>query len=155
MDRDRRQSGLEEPVIEVELEDEAHHDGEPFPVPRSASGIPVREDDLEPHAGLRYIARLFKLLAALLVILLIAELIVGFMQEGRAAATFLMIEATRLIVFAGFLWGAGDIALMLIESNHDLRATRILLARLLGRVEAVEGDLRLRRGSQGSMREEE
>jgi hypothetical protein len=90
----------------------------------------VREDDLEPHAGLRYVARLFKVLAILLILLLIAEVIIGFTQEGGAAMGTLLIEATRLIVFAGLLWGIADIALMLIESNHDLRATRILVGRI-------------------------
>ncbi len=101
----------------------------------------VREDDLEPHAGLRYVARLFKVLSLLLVLLMVAELIIGFSQQGGAAVGTLLIEATRLIVFAGFLWGVGDIALMLIESNHDLRATRILVGRINGRLQArdIEG----------------
>ena len=103
---------------------------------REAPGS-VREDDLEPHAGLRYIARLFKILAVLLILLMIGEVVVGLLQQGSAAIVFLVVEATRLLVFAGFLWGAGDFALMQIESNHDIRATRILLARLLGRVEKV------------------
>lgn len=95
----------------------------------------VREEDMEPHAGLRYIARLFKVLAVLLLLLMVGEIVVGLLQEGRAAVVFLVVEATRLLVFAGFLWGAGDFAQMQIESNHDLRAARILLARLLARVE--------------------
>lgn len=90
----------------------------------------VREEDLEPFAALRYIARLFKLLAVLLLLLLVAEIILGLVQAGTAALTNLLVEATRLLVFAGFLWGVGDIALMLIETNHDLRATRILVGRL-------------------------
>lgn len=90
----------------------------------------VREDDLEPHAGLRYIARLFKVLAILLILLLIAEVVIGLTQQGASAVGTLLVEATRLIVFAGLLWGAADIALMLIESNHDLRATRILVGRI-------------------------
>jgi len=90
----------------------------------------VREDDLEPHAGLRYVARLFKVLALLLLLLLVAEVIIGFTQQGGQAVGTLLVEATRLIVFAGLLWGIADIALMLIESNHDLRATRILVGRI-------------------------
>ena len=35
-----------------------------------------------------------------------------------------------LIVLAGVLWAFGDIALMLIESNHDLRATRLMVWQL-------------------------
>jgi len=97
----------------------------------------VREEDLEPHGGLRYIARLFKVLAILLLLLLVAEVVIGLLREGRVAIPTLLVEATRLIVFAGFLWGAGDMALMLIESNHDLRALRILVGRLNGRVQRV------------------
>jgi hypothetical protein len=85
---------------------------------------------LEPHASLRYVARLFKALAVLLLILLIAETVLGFMQQGRGSVPVLLVEATRLLVFAGVLWGLGDIALMLIESNHDLRATRIMVWQL-------------------------
>ncbi|CAN5634859.1 hypothetical protein BH23GEM9_BH23GEM9_06000 [soil metagenome] len=102
----------------------------------------VRDDDLEPHEGLRYVAKLFKALALLLMFMLIAEIIIGLRQDGMAALGMLMVEATRLIVFAGFLWGAGDMAVLLIESNHDLRAARILLGRLNGRVErAFPGDI--------------
>ena len=97
----------------------------------------VRDEDLEPHAGLRYIARLFKVLAVLLVLLLIAEVVIGLMRGGQTVLPTLLIEATRLIVFAAFLWAAGDLALMFIESNHDLRATRILVGRLNGRLQRV------------------
>jgi len=96
----------------------------------TASGGQVRDEDMEPHAGLRYIAWLFKVLAILLVLVLIAELVIGIRSGSPMAITTLMVEATRLIVFAGFLWAAGDMALMFIESNHDLRATRILVTRL-------------------------
>lgn len=97
----------------------------------------VRDQDLEPFAALRYIARLFKVLAALLLFLLAAEIVLGVMQAGTAALTGLLIEATRLLVFAGILWGGGDMALMLIETNHDLRATRILVGRLHGQVDRL------------------
>jgi hypothetical protein len=97
----------------------------------------VRDDDLEPHEGLRYIAKLFKALALLLIFMLIAEVAIGLQQDGVPALGTLLIEATRLIVFAGFLWAAGDLAVLLIESNHDLRASRILLGRLNGRIERL------------------
>lgn len=98
----------------------------------------VRDEDLEPHAGLRYIARLFKILSILLILLLIAEIVLGLVQQGQSAIPQLLVEATRLIVFAGLLWGAADMGLMLIESNHDLRATRILVGRLNNRVQRLE-----------------
>ena len=98
----------------------------------------VRDEDLEPHAGLRYIARMFKILAILLILLLAAEIVLGLVRQGQSAIPQLLIEATRLIVFAGLLWGFADLALMLIESNHDLRATRILVGRLNNRVQRLE-----------------
>jgi hypothetical protein len=101
----------------------------------------VRDEDLEPHEGLRYIAKLFKALALLLIFMLIAEVIIGLQQDGLPALGTLLVEATRLIVFAGFLWAAGDLAVLLIESNHDLRASRILLGRLNGRIERLGGSL--------------
>jgi hypothetical protein len=98
----------------------------------------VRDEDLEPHDGLRYIARLFKALSILLILLLVAEIVIGITAQGAAAIPTLMVEATRLIVFAALLWGAGDIGLMLIESNHDLRATRILVGRMNAKVQRLE-----------------
>jgi hypothetical protein len=117
----------------------------------------VREDDLEPHEGLRYIARLFKVLAVLLVLLLIGEIIIGFVQQGTLAIPTLLVEATRLIVFAAFLWAAGDLALMLVESNHDLRASRILLGRVNGKLQRLlelEADELEARAANPSLRRE-
>ncbi len=109
--------------------------GEPAP-----PGAQVRAADLEPHAGLRYIARLFKVLAVLLVLLLIAEIAIGLVQQGAAALPTLLVEATRLIVFAALLWAAGDVALMVIDANHDLRALRILVGRLSAQARRLGGD---------------
>ena len=97
----------------------------------------VREEDLEPYVALRYIARLFKVLAALIVVMLVGEVALGVMIDGRSSLTTLLGEATRLLVMAGMLWAAGDIALLLVDAGHDLRVTRILLGRIAKRVEAV------------------
>lgn len=101
----------------------------------------VREADLEPFAALRYIARLFKVLAVLLVLLLIAEVALGLMAAGAAALAGILVDATRLLVFAAFLWAGGDLALMLVETNHDLRATRIIVGRLHHEVERLRAAL--------------
>lgn len=108
--------------------------------PQITGAARVRDEDLEPHEGLRYIAKLFKALAVLLIIMLIAEIIIGVRQDGPAALATLLIEATRIVVFAGLLWGAGDLAVIMIESNHDLRATRILVGRLAYRVQRLIDD---------------
>lgn len=118
---------------EIRVEREPHQRAAEIP-----PEMRVREEDMEPHAGLRYIARLFKILAIGLLLILILEIIIGLSREGASAIPTLLVEATRLIVFAGLLWGSGDLALMLIESNHDLRATRILVGRLNGRLQRME-----------------
>ncbi len=91
----------------------------------------VRDADLEPYIGLRYLSKLFKLMAVILILLLIAEVVTGFLQQGTTAIPTLLAEASRLVVFAGLLWGAGDLAILLIDTGHDVRATRILIARQL------------------------
>ena len=99
--------------------------------PPSQAITGVREADLEPYIGLRYLSKLFKLMAVVLILLLVAEAVTGFMQQGTTAIPTLLAEASRLIVFAGLLWGAGDLAILLIDTGHDVRATRILIARQL------------------------
>lgn len=113
----------------------------------------VRDADLEPFGALRYIARLFKFLAVLLVLLLVAEITLGLVAAGTAALAGLLVDATRLLVFAAFLWAGGDIALMLVETNHDLRATRILVGRLNHEVERLRAALDARSGSPGPTRD--
>lgn len=90
----------------------------------------VRTEDLEPYVALRYIARLFKVLAVLMLIMLIGEVVTGVVTSGVAAFMTLLGEATRLLVLAGLLWAGGDITILLIDAGHDLRVARILLGRI-------------------------
>src|SRR3954465_7597490 len=93
-------------------------------------GIPdIRQSDLEPYVGLRYLSKLFKLMGVILGLLLVAEVVTGVVAQGSAAIPTLLGEASRLIVLAGLLWGIGDLAILLIDVGHDVRAARILLAR--------------------------
>ncbi len=87
----------------------------------------VRTTDLEPYVGLRYLSKLFKLMG--IVLLLVAEIITGVVAQGSAAIPTLLGEASRLIVLAGVLWGVGDLAVLMVDIGHDVRAARILLAR--------------------------
>lgn len=89
----------------------------------------VRESDLEPYVGLGYLSKLFRFIAVFLAILLVAEVATGLVAQGRTAIPTLLAEASRLIVLAGLLWGAGDLAILLIDIGHDVRASRILLGR--------------------------
>ena len=90
----------------------------------------VRTEDLEPYVALRYIARLFKILAVLMLIMLLGEVVTGVVTSGVAAFMTLLGEATRLLVLAGLLWAGGDITILLIDAGHDLRVARILLGRI-------------------------
>jgi hypothetical protein len=90
----------------------------------------VRDQDLEPYVTLRYIARLFKVLAILMVVMLIGEVVTGLMTAGTGAFLTLLGEVTRLLVLAGLLWAGGDITLLLIDAGHDIRVSRILLGRI-------------------------
>lgn len=89
----------------------------------------IRASDLEPYTGLRYLSTLFRIMAGLLVLLLIAEGVASAVALGRGALPTILAQASRLLVMAGILWGIGDLALLLIDVGHDVRATRILLAR--------------------------
>jgi len=88
------------------------------------------------------------------VLLLVAEVITGLVNQGRAAIPTLLGEMSRLIVLAGLLWGTGDLAILLIDVGHDVRAARILLGRQIAHngsdphVPAVPSREPLRRGAE-------
>src|SRR5688500_6466274 len=91
--------------------------------------MPVRSADLEPYTGLGYLSKLFKLMAAVLLLLLLSEIVTGLIAQGTAAIPTLLGAISRLVVLAGLLYGSGALALLLIDIGHDIRATRILLGR--------------------------
>lgn len=91
----------------------------------------VRSTDLEPYVGLRYLSKLFRLIAIILLLLLVAEIVTGLTTQGTAAIPTLLGEASRLIVLAGALWGVGDLAILMIDVGHDVRAARIMLSRMV------------------------
>ena len=93
-------------------------------------GVPVREDDIEPVKGLRTIAVIFRGLSIILLILMVLQVIFGVSSAVPLSAGVVVADAVRLIIFAGLLWGAGDLAVLFVKSHYDLRATRILLARV-------------------------
>ena len=90
----------------------------------------VRSQDLEPYVTLRYIARLFKVLAVLMVVMMIGEVVAGLMSNAEDVLPTLIGEMTQMLVLAGLMWGGGDLALLLIDAGHDLRVVRILLGRI-------------------------
>ncbi len=111
------------------MADASDHEAEARRLAGDDTPIQVRETDLEPYVGLGYLSKLFRFIAVFLAVLLTAEIVTGLMTQGRSAIPTLLAEASRLIVLAGLLWGAGDLALLFIDIGHDVRATRILLGR--------------------------
>ena len=89
----------------------------------------VRASDIEPYTGLRYLSKLFRMLAIGIVLFWVAEVVLGFVSQGAAALPTLLAESVKLIVSAALLWASGDLAILLIDVGHDVRATRIFLAR--------------------------
>lgn len=90
----------------------------------------VRLDDLEPYVTLRYIARLFKVLAVLMVLMMIGEVVTGLVTDAAASLPTLIAEVTQMLVLAGVMWAGGDITILLIDLGHDIRVSRILLGRI-------------------------
>lgn len=124
-------------VSEHDAADEGENAQRPH---RTDPSMPVRSADLEPYTGLGYLSKLFKLMAAVLLLLLISEVVTGLVAQGTTAIPTLLGEISRLVVLAGLLYGSGDLALLLIDIGHDIRATRILLGR-----QAMHEDQQVRR----------
>jgi hypothetical protein len=128
--RDPGERAMEPHIEEIEPSPELPRPGSPELRRRSPeSAMHVRAADLQPYVGLRYLGKLFRLLALILVVLMVAESIAGLSMHGADALLTILAEAARLLVLAGVLWGSGDLATLLIDIGHDVRATRILIGR--------------------------
>ena len=69
-------------------------------------------------------------MSIILLILMVLQVAFGSMNAVAVSSGVLLAEAVRLVIFAGLLWGAGDLAVLGVQSHDDLRATRILTARM-------------------------
>lgn len=98
----------------------------------------VRAEDTEPYVALQYVARLFKIVAMVVIVALTTEVVMGVMLDGAEALLPLIAEVVRGGVLAAILWGASDLTLLFIDVGHDVRAARVLLGRLTARQGVVE-----------------
>lgn len=101
----------------------------------------VRRSDIEPYTALRWVGTLFKAAAVFLGVAIIGEFMAGLRFEGTRAVPILMGELARTAVLAVVMWGAGDLVRLLITVGNDVRAERILLARLVYRTPLRQSDL--------------
>ncbi|HST59350.1 MAG TPA: hypothetical protein VLK84_11685 [Longimicrobium sp.] len=114
----------------------------------------IRAEDTEPYVGLQYVARLFKIVAMIVIVAIIAEVVAGLMYEGVGAGFNLFAEVIQGGVLAAMLWGAGDLTLLFIDVGHDVRAARVLLGRMSTRMNATEmGGARQRSESRSETRD--
>ena len=105
----------------------------------------IRAEDTEPYIGLQYVARLFKIVAMIVIVAIIAEVVAGLIYEGMGAGFNLLAEVIQGGVLAAMLWGAGDLTLLFIDVGHDVRAARVLLGRMSARMGVNPGELMPRR----------
>jgi hypothetical protein len=110
------------------------------PGDKRATEEELRTEDLEPYVTLRYIARLFKVLAVLMVVMMLGEVVTGLMTDAGEALPTLIAEMTQMLVLAGLMWGGGDITLLLVDLGHDIRVSRILLGRINHELHRRGGD---------------
>jgi hypothetical protein len=93
----------------------------------------IRTEDTEPYVGLQYVARLFKIVAMVVIVALTAEIVAAVVMEGLDALLPLFLELLQGAVLAAVLWGASDLTLLFIDVGHDVRAARVLLGRMSAR----------------------
>ncbi len=104
---------------------------------KRAPGL-VRQTDIEPYTGLKWVSRLFKAASIFLFVALLGELIAGLRYDGMRSLPVLLGEAARTFVVAVVLWAGGDLVRLFVHLGHDIRAERVLLARLVSRTPPVE-----------------
>ena len=102
----------------------------PMDAEHTIAGISVREEDVEPIKGITRIAAIFRGMAILMVIMMVLQVVFGLTSTVPVSLGVLLGDTVRLVIFAGLLWAGGDLAVLWVKSHHDLRATRILMARV-------------------------
>jgi hypothetical protein len=100
----------------------------------------VRRSDIEPYTALRWVGTLFKAAAVFLAVAVLGEFIAGLRFLGTGALPELLGQLARTTVMAVVLWGGGDLVRLLIQLGNDVRAERVLLARLVHRTPPLPGE---------------
>ncbi len=106
---------------------------------KRAPGV-VRQTDIEPYTALKWVSWLFKAAAVFLFVALVGEFVAGLRYDGLRSAPTLLGEAARTFVVAVVLWAGGDLVRLLVHLGHDIRAERVLLARLVSRLPVPEAE---------------
>ena len=122
----------------------------------SLAGVQVREDDVESVRLIRAVVYLFRGMAILLLLLAAVQIFSAVTSTVALSVGVVAAEVVRLVIFAGLLWGGGDLAVLWIKSHYDIRATRILVARIAYMTRKIgEADGTLPRADQTSRADRE
>lgn len=90
----------------------------------------IRTDDIEARPLLGQVSRVFRLVSVIVVIAAAIELVVALSVEGIGVFFLVVSNVIQSLVLAAVLWAAGDLTGLLIDIAHDMRAGRVLLARI-------------------------
>ena len=95
------------------------------------AGVEVRDEDLEPQVGLRFVGMVFRISAVVILLLALWQFTDWWLDRppGNVGLAVLVSDTIRLIVVSALLWAASNLADLLVQSHYDIRAGRILIAR--------------------------
>lgn len=97
----------------------------------------IRRGDCSTYTALRWVAILFKSAAVFLVVAIFAECVAGVRADGWSVFPYLLGELARATVIAILLWAGGDLIRLLLQLGRDVRAERVLLARIAYRTSSL------------------
>jgi len=107
------------------------HDAAGRPRRPMLAGVEVREADLEATPGLHVATVVIRVASAVVLLLALVQFVLFWRDAppGGVGVSLLVSDTIRLIVFSALLWAGAELSRVMIKSHHDLRATRILVAR--------------------------
>lgn len=128
----------------MNTKDEAHHPPARF----TLAGVDVREEDVDSSTGLDIVGVVVRI-AAVIILCLAAWEVYDWLRDpppGGAGTSVIIGDTVRLVVTAALLYAAANLADVIVKASHELRASRILLARqtyLMRQMGINAGDLKM------------
>jgi hypothetical protein len=95
------------------------------------AGVEVRTEDVDEKRGIHIAGMIFRIAAVVIVLLAIYQAYdwLSDPPPGGAGMSVLISESVRMLVFAIVLYGAAELADLMVKNHYEHRASRILLAR--------------------------
>lgn len=127
---------------------ETRDEGQKPPARYVLAGVDVREEDVDSSTGLVIVGVVVRV-AAVIILLLAAYEVYDWLRDpppGGAGTSVIISDTVRLIVTAALLYAGANLADVIVKATHELRASRILLARqtyLMRQMGINAGELKL------------